>query len=735
LNAAGKASEAAPPAETAAQLFLAAGSPAGAIRARLEEIYALHHSANGKECLRKVKITRDLLGSKIYVWVRIQLLLEEGSCFGMLDDLERARQSIAEAVALIHSSDYRDLSLLVMLYAASIEQLEGRNASAWSLHESGLQSCWDGICPPLRAFQFYDELDYMSGEQKKLWLATAAAREAVHAVDATNNIAAAAMCHRQLAHVASDVAQYDEARREYEISKNLFAKLSQGRSKEIDELDGEIGLASLEVETGNAELAVNRLQAVEARAKSLENYSILLNLYQTLGNAEKKLNNATEERRALNIAVATGELGLQSILSERDRLTWSNQFSGPYRSLVELDLIEQPDGKNGLSLWETYLAAPLRSRNQISDNNPTKVELASLDAIYRDPAPVNLKKIAKRIASLKSATVLTVVILSDRVAMWNYDNRGIDFRWLPISARELQRTIKQFREDCSDSKSDSELMRRRARTLYDWLILPIAPRLDASRALIAELDGPLGDLPMQALMSASGSYLGDALRIVQSPGLLYEDTRGNDGAISHLTQALVVGAPALSNNESNLGSSTEAGQEAAEVAKLFADAKLIIGKDATRNSLERNLSGAALFHFAGHALMSSQGTALVLASGSRNDAHLSIYNADDVRPVRFHACRLAVLAACATAEAEEDGLSDPYNLVRAFLRAGVPHVVASRWEVDSAATSEFMRAFYHHLLAGESVSIGVQKAAAEIRSKPGMSHPYYWAAFATFGRM
>jgi CHAT domain-containing protein len=299
----------------------------------------------------------------------------------------------------------------------------------------------------------------------------------------------------------------------------------------------------------------------------------------------------------------------------------------------------------------------------------------------------------------------------------------------------LQRTVKQFQDDCSDSKSDPELLRREARLLYDWLISPIARRLDPSRALIAELDGPLSDLPIQALMAESGSYLGDALRIVQSPGLLYLHPFENDTAISSLAHALVIGAPTPAHNEFGLTSSTDTGQEAIDVAKLFTDAKLIKGQDATRYSLERNLPGAVVFHFAGHAFVSSQGTALVLANGANDGSQLSTYNADLVRPAHFRICRLAVLAACGTAKAEEDGLSDPHSLVRAFLRVGVPHVVASHWEVDSAATSDFMRAFYRRLLAGKQVSVAVQEAAVEIRSKPGMSHPYYWAAFTAFGGM
>jgi CHAT domain-containing protein len=83
---------------------------------------------------------------------------------------------------------------------------------------------------------------------------------------------------------------------------------------------------------------------------------------------------------------------------------------------------------------------------------------------------------------------------------------------------------------------------------------------------------------------------------------------------------------------------------------------------------------------------------------------------------------------------EKESAIDPEDLVRGFLRAGVPQVIASRWNVDSAATAAFMDEFYSELLAGGSLAGVLTGAAGKIRSNPDMSHPYYWAAFTGFGR-
>jgi len=72
--------------------------------------------------------------------------------------------------------------------------------------------------------------------------------------------------------------------------------------------------------------------------------------------------------------------------------------------------------------------------------------------------------------------------------------------------------------------------------------------------------------------------------------------------------------------------------------------------------------------------------------------------------------------------------------VSEFLQAGARNVVASRWNVDSMATSDFIEIFYGAVLSGDSVADALQTAADAFRKTPGRSHPYYWAAFSAFGR-
>ena len=113
-----------------------------------------------------------------------------------------------------------------------------------------------------------------------------------------------------------------------------------------------------------------------------------------------------------------------------------------------------------------------------------------------------------------------------------------------------------------------------------------------------------------------------------------------------------------------------------------------------------------------------------------SDAWLS---ASSVKGVSLSRMQLAVFSACDTQDGNAGGTASADSLVRFFLRAGVAHVVASRWNVDSSATRQFMELFYAALLDGSTVAESMRQAQTQLRSRPGMAHPYYWSAFTAFG--
>jgi CHAT domain-containing protein len=72
-----------------------------------------------------------------------------------------------------------------------------------------------------------------------------------------------------------------------------------------------------------------------------------------------------------------------------------------------------------------------------------------------------------------------------------------------------------------------------------------------------------------------------------------------------------------------------------------------------------------------------------------------------------------------------------HGLMRGFLHAGAPSVVASLWAVSDLSTADLMREMYSHLRAGETKRAALRRAQLTIKDAYG--HPYYWAPFVLMG--
>ena len=112
---------------------------------------------------------------------------------------------------------------------------------------------------------------------------------------------------------------------------------------------------------------------------------------------------------------------------------------------------------------------------------------------------------------------------------------------------------------------------------------------------------------------------------------------------------------------------------------------------------------------------------------------LALLNADRLRRLDLRNMQLAVLSTCNT-EADKDGSRGFNSIAAALQRAGVPHVVASRWAVDSVVTRAFIENFYRQALSGQPVSEAIRQASRTMMADRRTSHPYYWSAFSAYGR-
>jgi CHAT domain-containing protein len=289
---------------------------------------------------------------------------------------------------------------------------------------------------------------------------------------------------------------------------------------------------------------------------------------------------------------------------------------------------------------------------------------------------------------------------------------------------DLRRRVENFIGECSRPDSDLASVRADAQVLYSWLIGPVRQWLPVQGRLMVEPDGILGTVPFEALMDQSSNYLETRYSVTVAPSVQAGLQDPDNRSLVPADQALIVAAPAGARGFD--APPPGALVEARHVAQRFRHPVILAGRDGAVLPVQRELKRAVVFHFAGHATLTRYGAAMILADGTLSTAQTQELG------FQFRRMKLAVFSACSTSIAGES--LESQGLVSAFLHAGARNVVASRWNVDSVATTDFVDLFYDAVLTGHGVAESVQSAAKNFLRTPGRDHPYYWAAFSTFGK-
>jgi len=167
-------------------------------------------------------------------------------------------------------------------------------------------------------------------------------------------------------------------------------------------------------------------------------------------------------------------------------------------------------------------------------------------------------------------------------------------------------------------------------------------------------------------------------------------------------------------------------EEACAVAEaLGPDTVCFTGAAATAAHLREAVASSRLVHVASHGMFRPDRPAL--SSIRLADTWLNLYDVYDL-DVRAD---LVVLSACETGVVPAGCGDEALGLLRGFLYAGAPRVLASRWRVNDASTSLFMRSFHGTLKDGGTYDSALRHAMNAVRERH--PHPYHWAAFSLVG--
>lgn len=704
----------------ASRLFSASNNHAGALRAQFEQTYAEQLTRNLNGCRNHATSGLTAADHQHYSWLQIQFRLEKASCnllgkddFGNHEHL--SRQSAAEAL----ESGYERLYVRAVYFVADDQINEGDLSGGLRSASDALKHYWSGDMPAYVAYNLYAATigwvpEFQSNRQHFVfatWL------EATSAIDPTDDLLTRAWAHSGAARAAAAIREPKISERESAEAARLLALAPRTPANQDYILWNEIRTADVEGRVGQFEPGIARLTAIQSQiAPHMDKY-LEEAFYATLGELELRNHDPASAERAFQPAVESAERRLSSLNSEAERISWSKEAAPVYLGMTEAELV-QGHPERSLEYFEWYLRAGTRHGKKAESSN-------------RASAPDD-GSLYSRIPLLNHETVLAYAALPDGVALWSYDNRGVKAHWLPDSNRNLRELAGRFYDLAANSKSSSIALRRNARALYDSLIAPFEAQIESDRTLVIEADDWLDRVPFEALLDANGRYLIERAPIVRSHGQDADSTVLRDTTISASAHALVVGSTAASE-EAGLIPLPDISAEVDAVARNFGSSSVLRSSEATLPAVERELEGATVFHFTGHSLANQNGSALLLASAVRHEGKPAMLKADELRRLDLHNLRLAVLSTCNT-ETGRDGSRGFNSIAAALQRAGVPHIVGSRWAVDAVETRRFVESFYRDVLSGQSVPGAVRQTARDMIADPRTSHPYYWSAFSAYGR-
>ena len=354
------------------------------------------------------------------------------------------------------------------------------------------------------------------------------------------------------------------------------------------------------------------------------------------------------------------------------------------------------------------------------DLNHYSPEVASLVTIN----PLTLDKI--RGVLDKEIVLLDYYITGDRILVWVVEQDGIKTKEVSIKNINLNKKIEEAREAFTATEGDYDYQKI-CEELYQTLFAP-------AKALIGDKT-TIGVIPHRSLFYLS-----------------FQALKGEDGFLVDRYDLFYIPSASVysyclsknrENKESYLGfgnpSFGEGGppplpfsaEEVKIVARSFPYNDVFIDKEATETKFKEICSNFDIIHLSTHGLADDQRplfSVICLAQDEQNDGEVRAY---EVFSLNLKA-NLVALGACETGLGKLSEAEGLVGLVRSFLYAGTPTVIASLWSVLDRPTMElFIKFFGYWKQEGMSKVEALGRAQRELAEEYGL--PVAWAGFILIG--
>jgi len=698
--------------QDAATIFAQHHNLAGELRARLEEMYANQLALDAAGCLAGAQRVWKRVSHTKYRWLQAQLAVEKATCLNLTTNLNAAQQQLAASEKIADVSNFPVLRLRILALTASIDRLQNRDAESWQKGVRGLAKCSEGVYPSLRLYNFYSVLEQYAQKKHFLHAQQALLRNAIAIREADppedKNVIIEGANYGRLSIVSLALKEDALAREAAQKSNLLLSSAPEEPYADNYVLIVKSDLAEAQLQLGDARAAINTLEPARDRVARVSTKWVSLKFYRVLGEAYRQVGRLDAAADTFKQGIAIVETALPTLNDNTARLKWVGGADPIYRGRI-LVLLDQGKDEDALALWEWYRSRPVDQRHPATE--------VSWDAMKRE--------IFHSLPAFTPETRLIYASFEDRLQVWAMNAGGIKARRVKIRQADLERQVNDFALQCSTPPNRQpnqpglrevpDDLRKASRALSSLFLEPVMSEFASDGTVVVELDPRLAKLPIGALIGPDARYFAQDRAIILSPGMFWD---------KKLRQPQPIGTRApllLAQGTIRLPGQAELRDI---ILSTFPNTTIVSPQKTPWSTAIRELRNREGFVFIGHGVPESGGTSLIYG-----DTRIG---ANDFAPALIGGLKLAVLEACSTSAGGENGLLETANLVHPFLTAGVPSVVASRWDVDSGSTADLMGGFFAYLGRGEAVSQALFHARND--SLTLRSHPYYWAGLDLVGR-
>jgi CHAT domain-containing protein/Flp pilus assembly protein TadD len=548
--------------------------------------------------------------------------------------------------------------------------------------------------------------------------------------------------HLNLGQIYSRLKQFDGARAEAEIGVGISRSVKDPKSRVKLVANALLRQADIWREAGECSKAVaNYDQAISSYEKTkvdLYRYAA----YKGRLLCGRDLGDEAAIKRDLSTLLNLFEKQRSQIREEANRNSFFDAEQGVYDIAVEYEY----EKANYVAAFNHTEASRSRS---LLDAVKSGVRVARTSAglemsFGKVSKPVELEVVKQHMPPRLHVVMYTV--LPTKLLIWTISRNNFQVAEKQISADALGIEVNSYVDALTTERSGSTASTiALGLKLFDTLLQPAVKTITSGDVVCIVPDKFLHRLPFDALISPENKYLVEATTIFYAPSLnvFWNCTKEHENkTASGRGTILSIGNPEFDAKTypglSPLGS---AEREARSVSELYGSSKPLLGREATKDRVKREMDSAEIIHFAGHYVIDESSPLLskmlLAPSDSKADGRKQSGDLAAFEIVSKHLkfTNLVVLSACQTGIDKYYDSEGPVGLARAFLQAGVPMVVASQWPVDSDVTADLMISFHRHRRSGLNTLESLRQAQVDVLHGSDASRrtPYYWAAFLCTG--